>query len=72
MATDPLNLMVLIGMGLREFSMSAPYIPKTKAFLQGIPLALTEEAWQKIQELATSGEIRECLMQLLEHIEIGH
>ena len=36
MASDPANLLLLVGMGIREFSMPAPFIPRTKAFLAGL------------------------------------
>jgi len=72
MATDPLNLMVLLGMGLREFSMPAPYIPRTKSFLSGLPLSLAEQAWREVSSLGTSREIREHLTSLLVDVELGH
>lgn len=65
MATDPVNLLVLLGMGLREFSMPAPYIPRTKAFLQNLPDSLVARAWEEASRLDTSSEIRTCLTQLL-------
>ena len=72
MATDPLNLMVLLGMGLREFSMPAPYIPRTKSFLSGLSLSLAERAWREVSSLGTSGEIRAHLAGLLAEVELGH
>jgi phosphotransferase system enzyme I (PtsP) len=72
MATDPLNLMVLLGMGLREFSMPAPYIPRTKSFLSGMPLTLAERAWREILPMGTSSEIRAHLASLLSEVELGH
>jgi phosphotransferase system enzyme I (PtsP) len=72
MATDPLNLLTLLGMGLREFSMPAPYIPRTKAFLKGVTLSLAERAWAEISILDTSTQVRSRLGQLLEAVELGH
>jgi phosphotransferase system enzyme I (PtsP) len=68
MATDPLNLLVLLGMGLREFSMPAPYIPRTKAFLAAISLDYARQAWHEVAELDTSAEIHEKLAQLINAI----
>jgi phosphotransferase system enzyme I (PtsP) len=65
MATDPQNLLVLLGMGLREFSMPAPYIPRTKAFLAGVTLDFASRAWGEVAALDTSSEIRERLAELL-------
>ena len=72
MATDPLNLLTLLGMGLREFSMPAPYIPRTKAFLKGVTLSLAVRAWEEISVLDTSTQVRSRLGQLLEAVELGH
>lgn len=69
MATDPINLLVLLGMGLREFSMPAPYIPRTKAFLQSLPGSIINRAWEETSRLDTSSEIRDCLTRLLASIE---
>jgi phosphotransferase system enzyme I (PtsP) len=71
MATDPINLLVLMGMGLREFSMPAPYIPRTKAFLQSIPDSLIAMAWTEASRLDTSNEIRTCLAHLVAAVEPG-
>ena len=65
MATEPEILLILLGMGLREFSMPAPYIPRTKAFLAGIDLAFARQAWEAVTKLDTSAEIRAELARLL-------
>ncbi|TLM62981.1 MAG: phosphoenolpyruvate--protein phosphotransferase, partial [Deltaproteobacteria bacterium] len=72
MATDPVNLLVLLGIGLREFSMPAPYIPRTKAFLQSIPDSIVARAWEEAARLDTSGEIRLFLAQLIASVETAH
>jgi phosphotransferase system enzyme I (PtsP) len=61
MATDQHNLLALLGMGLREFSMPAPYIPRTKAFLAGVSVAYARQAWEQVAGLDTSADIRESL-----------
>jgi phosphotransferase system enzyme I (PtsP) len=65
MATAPHNLLALLGMGLREFSMPAPYIPRTKAFLAGISLDYARQAWNEVAGLDTSAEIHAKLDQLI-------
>jgi phosphotransferase system enzyme I (PtsP) len=72
MATDPVNLLVLLGMGLREFSMPAPYIPRTKAFLQSLPDNIITRAWDEASRLDTSQEIRTCLTRLVAAIKPEH
>ena len=36
MASEPLNAVVLVGLGVRELSMSAAAIPRVKAVLRGV------------------------------------
>ena len=38
MASDPLNALLLIGMGIREFSLSAPSIPIIKHAIRSVSL----------------------------------
>ncbi|TYO98226.1 phosphotransferase system enzyme I (PtsP) [Geothermobacter ehrlichii] len=65
MATDPLGLLALLGLGLREFSTPAPYIPRIKALLQRINLEQTARAVDEIVDLGESHEIRSRLQRLL-------
>ena len=69
MAADPLNLLALIGMGIREFSMAAPFIPRTKAFLQDLHTDMARKAVRKVMHLGTSDQIRAHLMDVLKKIE---
>jgi phosphoenolpyruvate-protein phosphotransferase (PTS system enzyme I) len=61
MAADPAYVMILMGMGLREFSMTPASIPKLKKLLRGVRVeetrALAEEAFQ----YATASEIEACV-----------
>jgi phosphotransferase system enzyme I (PtsP) len=72
MATDPLTLLLLIGMGLREFSMPAPFIPRTKAFLKGVSLETACKRYTEIHRMDSSTEIRAHLAEILEDIEMGY
>jgi phosphotransferase system enzyme I (PtsP) len=72
MATDPLTLLLLIGMGLREFSMPAPFIPRTKAFLKGVSLEVASRRYAEIRSMDSSTQIRRHLAQVIEEIELGH
>jgi phosphotransferase system enzyme I (PtsP) len=71
MATDPLNLLLLLGMGLREFSMPAPFIPRTKAFLKGVSLSAARRGYTEIHAMDSSSQIRAHLAELLGEIELG-
>ena len=72
MATDPLTMLLLIGMGLREFSMPAPFIPRTKAFLKGISMEMACRHYTEIHRMDSSIQIREYLGEILAEVELGH
>ncbi|MDH3997449.1 MAG: diguanylate phosphodiesterase, partial [Desulfuromonadales bacterium] len=72
MASDPMNLMLLLGMGLREFSMPAPFIPRTKAFLKGVSLDVAERCFTKAISMDSSTAIRAHLAKALTEVELGH
>lgn len=72
MGTDPLHLILLVGMGLREFSMPAPFIPRTKAFLQGLSSDLATRCFRDVLTLDSSSQIRDYLANALTEIELGH
>jgi len=69
MATDPLQLFMLIGLGVREFSMPAPFIPRIKAFLKEVSLATARKAAEKIMTMADSTAIRAHLTKVLRETE---
>ncbi|MBW2451671.1 MAG: phosphoenolpyruvate--protein phosphotransferase [Deltaproteobacteria bacterium] len=71
MASDPLNLILLIGMGLNEFSMPAPFIPRTKAFLKGVSKDLACQSYLAIREMESSEQIRSHLAGTLAEAELG-
>ncbi len=72
MATDPLTILLLIGMGIREFSMPAPFIPRIKAFLKGVPKELACRCYTEIIAMDSSEQIRNHLASVLEDVELGH
>lgn len=72
MATDPLTLLLLIGMGLREFSMPAPFIPRTKAFIKGVSMETACKCYTDIQRMDSSTEVRTHLAGVLEDVELGY
>ena len=47
MASDPLNALLLVGMGVREFSLSAPSIPLVKQAIRGHSLRLCQALARK-------------------------
>ncbi|GAB4164264.1 MAG: phosphoenolpyruvate--protein phosphotransferase [Geothermobacteraceae bacterium] len=65
MATDPLGLVALVGLGLREFSTPAPYIPRIKDWLRKINLEQVSKTLDRIADFGESGAIRRQLQQLV-------
>ncbi len=65
MATDPVCLLALIGLGIHEFSISAPYIPQLKNFINRIDTVSVEKLMQQLLLQAESGTIRDALDQAI-------
>jgi phosphotransferase system enzyme I (PtsP) len=65
MASDPLKFFALFGLGIREFSMPSPFIPRIKAFLSGIDEGLAREVGDRILNLESSLEIRDYLKEMI-------
>ncbi|MDO9079444.1 MAG: phosphoenolpyruvate--protein phosphotransferase [Desulfuromonadales bacterium] len=61
MATDPQALLFLIGIGVREMSMAAPYIPKVKQILSTLNTSSTRKIAKEILTLENSSKIRQHL-----------
>jgi len=58
MAGEPMLAPVLVGLGIRELSMSAVSIPEVKAMIRSMTLADAEALVGRIRKLATAAEIR--------------
>jgi len=65
MASDPLCFLLLIGLGIREFSMPAPFIPRTKALLATISARAARKVAREVTEMGESRQIRKSLARLL-------
>lgn len=69
MATDPLNLLVLIGLGIREFSMPAPFIPRTKMFLKDLDSQLAHDTARAVLDMSETLTIRSYLIDQLKQLD---
>ncbi len=65
MASDPAQFMVLLGLGIREFSMAAPFIPRIKGLLHHLSLETAEQAAKTALSLPDSTRIRAGLNRIL-------
>ncbi len=68
MATDDNCLYALIGIGIDQFSLSAPYIPHLKDFLSKVSLAEARLVAREILQMSSSTEIRARLNLAMENL----
>jgi len=61
MAGEPLFAFLLLGMGLDEFSMPPPYVPKTKELIAGVTYAQAQEVAKKVASLPTAKDVEQFL-----------
>ncbi len=61
MATDPICLFAMIGLGIHEFSLSAPYIPQLKHLIRRINSEQAQAVASQALDKADSHEIRSLL-----------
>lgn len=62
-ARNPLYVRMLLGMGLRTFSINPAYIPLVKTIILKSRISDVEKLWTNIQNFDTPGEIEEFLKQ---------
>ena len=65
MASDPVLLTLLVGLGLREFSMAPTAIPLAKRVLRTLKVADARTAAARALGAKTSSEVERYLMELL-------
>ncbi|MBM3310328.1 MAG: phosphoenolpyruvate--protein phosphotransferase [Candidatus Aminicenantes bacterium] len=65
MAADPLSAMVLLGFGLRTFSMNPIFIPRVKKALRSIEMKTVRRVVRQAMNLRTAQEIEEYLIEKL-------
>jgi len=63
LAADPLAVPVLLGMGLREFSMHPPALPVVRTLVRAIPYAEAKRVARKALAFATAKEVEEFLLE---------
>ncbi len=69
MAADPVAAMVLLGFGLRKFSMNPIFIPRIKQVLRSVDLRTIEKVVDEALSLKTAQDIEE---HIIEQILIKH
>ena len=69
MATDPQTLLFLVGIGVREFSMAAPYIPKVKQLVRKISNRSAQRLAREVLALGESRQVRLHLAKAVAKLE---
>jgi phosphoenolpyruvate-protein phosphotransferase (PTS system enzyme I) len=72
MAADPLSALVLLGFGLRNFSMNPIFIPRVKKALRSIEVATVEKIVAEAMLFSSAQEIEERIIEgiLVKHPEV--
>lgn len=65
MSTDPACFLILVGLGIRQFSLSAPYIPMLKDFICKVELRAAEQLANQTLEQSDSHSIRNLLNEAI-------
>jgi phosphotransferase system enzyme I (PtsP) len=70
MAVEPVNTVLLLGMGITDFSLSAPYIPVIKQTIRKIAITRAEEIAEHALTMESSADVRNYLRQVKEELGI--
>jgi phosphotransferase system, enzyme I, PtsP len=68
MASDPLAALLLLGMGLEEFSMGSLYVPVIKRAIRSISYQAAKSAAQIVLQMDTVGEIKKYLFEQMREL----
>jgi len=63
MAADPLSALVLLGFGLRKFSMNPIFIPRIKNTLRSVELRTVEQVVEEAMNLKTAQDVEELIIE---------
>ncbi len=69
MAADPLSALILLGFGLRKFSMNPIFIPRIKKTFRSVELKTVEKVVEEVLSLKTAQDIEE---HIIEKILVKH
>jgi phosphotransferase system enzyme I (PtsP) len=69
MAADPVNAVLLLGMGISDFSLSAPYIPVIKQAIRRVSLSRAQQIAKDVLGLESGASIRTYLEEIRKELE---
>ncbi|MBX3025646.1 phosphoenolpyruvate--protein phosphotransferase [bacterium] len=70
MAADPVCTLVLIGMGLRDLSMSAFFVPVIKRLIRSVDIAAAERVAAHALTLDTVREVKRCVFEQMRALDV--
>ncbi len=70
MAADPVCTLVLIGLGLRDMSMSAFFIPVIKRLIRAVDLSAAERLAEEVCAMATVKEVKRHVFERMRSLEL--
>jgi phosphotransferase system enzyme I (PtsP) len=70
MAADPVNMVLLLGMGIFDFSLSAPYIPIIKQTILNISLSRARQIAEHALTLDSAAAVREYMQKVSEELAL--
>lgn len=70
MAADPVAAVVLLGMGITDFSLSAPYIPVIKQAIGRVTMAKAQEIAKEALAMESGEEIRKYLERIRSELSV--
>lgn len=71
MAADPAAVILLLGMGIDQLSLSAYTLPKTKWVIRSIPRTVAVEVWNDVMTMSNETQIKERLTAVLVEHGLG-
>lgn len=66
MASDPLSVVLLLGLGYRTISVAPPALPQVKWILRSVPMAVAERAAAAALEARQASDVTEALRKILQ------
>jgi len=70
MAADPVCTLVLVGMGLRDLSMSAFFIPVIKRLIRSVDITAAERVTAQALDLATVKEVKRHVFEVMRALDV--
>ena len=68
MAGQPKSFLLLLGMGLKSFSMSPAFVPSIKQLASQVSVAEAEELFRQVMKYKTTSQVKRFMTKQLQEI----